>query len=154
MFLGCRLGNCPLCCAHASNGSPGGASCCTGTGTWKTADHLLLQQDGTPEAGTRLGARAQPSLCDRLFGKVTASTLRGKIKVQGFYRKSPPLLENFYGWTEVEHLQGGREQRSSAEPQITTDGSTSVRETGGKEKEQRGNNRKKSKGEKKHHKAE
>lgn len=41
---------------------------------------------------------------------------RCKIKVKGFYRKSPPLQENSYGWTEVEHLQGGREQRSSAEP--------------------------------------
>lgn len=120
MFLGWLFGNCLLCCAHPSNGSPGGASCCTATRTWKTADHLILQEDATAGAGTRLGAGAQPSPCEgplrSAAGEVTASTLRGKIKVQRFYRKSPPLLENFCGWTEVEHLQDGREQRSSAEP--------------------------------------
>lgn len=49
--------------------------------------------------------------------------------MQSFYRKSPPLLESFYGWTEVEHQQSRREQKSSGEPQITTDGSKLVRET-------------------------
>lgn len=80
----------------------------------------FLQEGVTPEAGTRLGARAQPSLCEgplrSAAGKVTASKLGSKIKMHGFSRKSPPLLENFYGWTEVEHLQGRREQRSSEEP--------------------------------------
>lgn len=55
--------------------------------------------------------------------------LRGKLQTQSFYRKSPPLLESFYGWTEVEPQQGRRKQKSSGESQITTDGTKLVRET-------------------------
>lgn len=89
-FLGWLLGSCLLCCTHRSNGSPGGASIAQPLGQGKELIASFLQEDATPGAGTRLGAGAQPCPWEGPLSSaagevvVVASTLWGKIKVQGF----------------------------------------------------------------------